>query len=339
MDETEKVQDLPPQRKVEEGDPCVGELCVVCQTSLVAGDETRALHCGHTNWHEGCLLQWLSQRRSCPICRAPAPGFDSEGEGGSDEWSEDTSVRLQHVWERLENQMTDLSEALDAQIRLQCLREQLASRMIELERERIQLEMQVQQIGVELASFSTNLLRLQTERYVYGEALRRERAAQASILRCSVDQIQDSAHEQCSSHDGSLDESEHTNIDLTSSLDSSPMPLVSETDAEKDAKDMLQRLRGAILRTPLPAAEVFRVLAARTGRLDVDEAKRLLRALEAAVSNAVLSRAFDILDVDGSGFVEESDWMAALQLPSMETSEFSKAWTDRVLSRYQSPIS
>eukprot|EP00931_Biecheleriopsis_adriatica_P008857 TRINITY_DN109995_c0_g1_i2.p1 TRINITY_DN109995_c0_g1~~TRINITY_DN109995_c0_g1_i2.p1 ORF type:complete len:296 (+),score=44.99 TRINITY_DN109995_c0_g1_i2:107-889(+) len=239
-----------------------GDNCVICQHAVVDGEVTRALLCGHSSWHESCLLQWLREQRSCPICRAQLPGYRSslEPEDGA----------LDELNERLDN-----------------FREHLAGRLEVLERERQTLQIQMQSIGAELALFGTQVARLHLERLAFRSTL----LTQTDVFEAeSDDAVQ---VEECDD---------------------------DEDKKEEKAQDMLCRLRGAVLRTPVPAVEVFRTLAGRTGRLGPEQAARVLRGLEEAIPHSVVSRAFAIMDVDGSGFVEEEDWMAALCLPRMSPS-------------------
>jgi hypothetical protein len=46
----------------------VGPRCVVCLGDLEAGDELRALTCGHS-FHAGCVDPWLLERQTCPLCK------------------------------------------------------------------------------------------------------------------------------------------------------------------------------------------------------------------------------------------------------------------------------
>lgn len=50
----------------ERGDP--HEICSVCRDSLECGLDLCMLPCGHV-FHRGCATAWLTQRRTCPLCR------------------------------------------------------------------------------------------------------------------------------------------------------------------------------------------------------------------------------------------------------------------------------
>lgn len=53
------------------GDSCsekVADDCPICQAEYKPGDELVKLPCSH-DYHKDCVLQWLKERDSCPICR------------------------------------------------------------------------------------------------------------------------------------------------------------------------------------------------------------------------------------------------------------------------------
>mmetsp|Transcript_43878 Transcript_43878/g.80174 ORF Transcript_43878/g.80174 Transcript_43878/m.80174 type:complete len:276 (-) Transcript_43878:124-951(-) len=45
--------------------------CAICQEPLGMGDTMWRLPCGHAQWHEACVHQWLSRNGTCPMCRVP----------------------------------------------------------------------------------------------------------------------------------------------------------------------------------------------------------------------------------------------------------------------------
>ncbi|CAK0887943.1 unnamed protein product, partial [Prorocentrum cordatum] len=50
--------------------------CLFCCGEPEVGDGcswARALPCGHDCWHAQCILHWLSECRTCPLCRAGVP--------------------------------------------------------------------------------------------------------------------------------------------------------------------------------------------------------------------------------------------------------------------------
>ncbi|XP_076893118.1 E3 ubiquitin-protein ligase RDUF2-like [Bidens hawaiensis] len=51
-------------------DPIV--ICAVCKDQFVIDDLTKELPCKHL-YHSDCILPWLSQRNSCPVCRFQLP--------------------------------------------------------------------------------------------------------------------------------------------------------------------------------------------------------------------------------------------------------------------------
>mmetsp|Transcript_59225 Transcript_59225/g.132847 ORF Transcript_59225/g.132847 Transcript_59225/m.132847 type:complete len:276 (+) Transcript_59225:111-938(+) len=45
--------------------------CAICSEPLGVGDTMWRLPCGHAQWHEACVHQWLSRNGTCPMCRVP----------------------------------------------------------------------------------------------------------------------------------------------------------------------------------------------------------------------------------------------------------------------------
>ncbi|KAD5802604.1 hypothetical protein R6Q59_023858 [Mikania micrantha] len=60
-----------------EVDPIV--ICAVCKDQFVIDDDTKQLPCKHM-YHPDCIIPWLSQRNSCPVCRFQLPTEDADGE-------------------------------------------------------------------------------------------------------------------------------------------------------------------------------------------------------------------------------------------------------------------
>ncbi|XP_046900873.1 E3 ubiquitin-protein ligase RNF165-like isoform X2 [Hypomesus transpacificus] len=52
----------------EEEETDVDEKCTICLSMLEDGEDVRRLPCMHL-FHQGCVDQWLSSSRKCPICR------------------------------------------------------------------------------------------------------------------------------------------------------------------------------------------------------------------------------------------------------------------------------
>ena len=53
--------------------------CAVCKDEFNIGEECLSMPCNHY-FHEKCLLPWLKERNSCPICRYELPTDDADFE-------------------------------------------------------------------------------------------------------------------------------------------------------------------------------------------------------------------------------------------------------------------
>lgn len=267
-----------------------GEACVICCGGLSQGQSTRKLPCGHGNWHEACILQWLVERCTCPICRAAVPELD-------------------FLNMNFNGDPSGAAGAAAEVVRLLDTRARLAQRMAELDGERQALEDQVGRIELELATLRGQLARLHAEREALHLAIQpaepTPRAGQQTSLAEPEEADVDDTESSVSSADELSHQAESQQTDVNSS------------SCAAQAGALLTRLRGAVLRAPLPATEVFRALSAGEGRLSQREAARVFRGLEASAPWGVVLQAFSLLDVNASGYIEEADWMSALQLPRM----------------------
>eukprot|EP01125_Pyxidicula_operculata_P011592 TRINITY_DN379_c0_g1_i1.p1 TRINITY_DN379_c0_g1~~TRINITY_DN379_c0_g1_i1.p1 ORF type:complete len:177 (+),score=48.86 TRINITY_DN379_c0_g1_i1:357-887(+) len=55
------------------------DTCPVCAENFVLGDEARKLPCRHI-FHNDCIIPWLNQHNTCPLCRHELPTIDPEYE-------------------------------------------------------------------------------------------------------------------------------------------------------------------------------------------------------------------------------------------------------------------
>lgn len=286
---------IPPPTWHAPGVPCseptdFGEACVICCACLLHGQSTLKLPCGHGNWHESCILQWLVERCTCPICRAPVP-------------------ELEFLNITFNGDPSGAAGAAAEVMRLLDTRDHLAQRMAELDGERQALENQVGQIEHELATLRGQLDQLHAQREALHLAIQpagqTPHAGQQTFLA------------EPEAADVSDTESSVTSADEFSHYGESQQNDVNSSSYAAQAGALLTRLRAAVLRAPLPATEVFQALSAGEGRLSQREAARVFRCLEANAPWEVVLQAFSLLDVNASGYVEEADWMSALRLPRM----------------------
>ena len=53
--------------------------CAVCKDEFIIGEECILMPCEH-HFHENCLVPWLKERNSCPVCRYELPTDDKDFE-------------------------------------------------------------------------------------------------------------------------------------------------------------------------------------------------------------------------------------------------------------------
>ena len=66
IEELEKV-------KIDESSGVVS--CSVCFEEILIGTEAKRLPCSHV-YHEGCIVKWLNESNTCPLCRYQMPVVD-----------------------------------------------------------------------------------------------------------------------------------------------------------------------------------------------------------------------------------------------------------------------
>ena len=51
--------------------------CAVCKDEFNIGEECLSMPCNH-NFHKDCIIPWLNERNSCPVCRYELPTDDKD---------------------------------------------------------------------------------------------------------------------------------------------------------------------------------------------------------------------------------------------------------------------
>jgi len=72
-----------PRARVTPGSDLLQQDCAVCKDSFELQQETLSLPCNHT-FHDECILPWLKQSGTCPVCRhelVPQPKHGGHGAG------------------------------------------------------------------------------------------------------------------------------------------------------------------------------------------------------------------------------------------------------------------
>ena len=72
-----KVLAALPRCCVQPLEPILGERCTICQADYEVGDCVARLPCKHS-FHQNCLVPWLKQKNTCPLCRFPLRTQDEE---------------------------------------------------------------------------------------------------------------------------------------------------------------------------------------------------------------------------------------------------------------------
>lgn len=87
----ETIAKLPRKRLDEQmlGPELKGE-CTICIDEMNLGDEAIVLPCKHW-FHEECVVLWLKEHNTCPICRAPIDG-EAAGQAGRGEAANPSSL-------------------------------------------------------------------------------------------------------------------------------------------------------------------------------------------------------------------------------------------------------
>lgn len=61
-----------PTIKIDQSHLCSNSECSICMEKFVVGSEAKQMPCKHI-YHSDCIIPWLSQNNSCPVCRYKMP--------------------------------------------------------------------------------------------------------------------------------------------------------------------------------------------------------------------------------------------------------------------------
>jgi hypothetical protein len=73
------VIDRLPQLKITQEEVDAKTECAVCKDVFSLNEDVRGLPCTHS-FHPDCIVPWLKQHNSCPVCRHELPTDDQEYE-------------------------------------------------------------------------------------------------------------------------------------------------------------------------------------------------------------------------------------------------------------------
>jgi len=80
---SQKAIDGLPTNQVQPLERILVDRCTVCQENYQVGEKITSLPCNH-KFHKDCLVQWLHQRDTCPLCRYKLTEKEDLKESGND---------------------------------------------------------------------------------------------------------------------------------------------------------------------------------------------------------------------------------------------------------------
>lgn len=265
-----------PRRTIPEADR--GAECIVCRSGLEVASETCGLPCGHCQWHEECIFQWLAEQPTCPICRrrVSVQLADSSGDPNID-FEATTTIT---VADSVDDDAASVST----------------------------VDIWGSAVGVGAQSNIAPVQRIEGELAGFREQLDRLSNAHAGLcdeigrLHTQPGQGRAQAQPDASPTLAGQRAGGFGNQGFPGRFPRllAPLPETQPVDSgvadQTDAEAMLARLQGSMIRSPTAAAEVHRILASRVGRLGPREVNRVLQGLDTAVPRGVLERCFAAFD-------------------------------------------
>ena len=92
---------------IDKDHECCEHECSICQEKAEAGEEWKRLPCGHT-FHGDCILPWVREHNTCPVCRAEVPQLrhlrlfscapENKQEGDQESTVPASSPQMPFVW-------------------------------------------------------------------------------------------------------------------------------------------------------------------------------------------------------------------------------------------------
>lgn len=330
-----------------------GETCVICFQSLGSEDVKCRLRCGHCEWHDTCVRRWLLERGTCPVCRAEnsvetvfegMENFEDEGQDmhelydivsslGADMDSWGPKLRaIRSGFERRVSQLDDEHEYLEEYIHR--LEEDLShdDDLSELHTHSSACSSTLQPINIISVSSESERVRSFAEEMVLrlrGAVLRshapmlvfRTLAPSGRLnpndLACIVRQLNsNTTDEEVAAMFEIMDVAKDGFLDQAAWIHTMGADSCGQSSEETIVLEVVERVASALQRASTSPRSLFFSLG-QGSPLGYNEIQRLLRSFN--VLDISASRALEVLDSSGKGYLEEEEFveiLARLMWPS-----------------------